>query len=59
MVVVVIVVAAASSSVRCGDHAESSGMWVLGSPLSAVVWQLGPRAWCLLQCLQAKTVSVL
>ena len=45
--------------VRCDDRAKSSGRWLLGSPLSAVVWQLAPRAWCLLQCLLARTVGVL
>ena len=45
--------------VRCDDRAKSSGRWLLGSPLSAVVGQLAPRAWCLLQCLLAKTVGVL
>ena len=43
--------------VRCDDHAKSSGRWLLGSPLSAAVPQLAPRAWCPLQCLLAKTVS--
>ena len=41
------------------DHAKSSGRWLLGSPPSAVVQQLAPRVWCLLQCLLAKTVGVL
>ena len=41
--------------VRCDDHAKSSGRWLLGSPPSAVVRQLAPRAWCPLQCLLAKT----
>ena len=45
--------------VRCDDRAKSSGRWLLGSPLSAVVRQLAPRAWCPLQCLLAKTVGVL
>ena len=45
--------------VRCDDRAKSSGRWLLGSPPSAVVRQLAPRAWCLLQCLLAKTVGVL
>ena len=45
--------------VRCDDRDKSSGRWLLGSPLSAVVWQLAPRAWCPLQCLLAKTVGVL
>ena len=45
--------------VRCDDRAKSSGQWLLGSPPSAVVWQLAPRAWCPLQCLLAKTVGVL
>ena len=43
----------------CDNHAKSSGWWLLGSPLSAVVWHLVPRAWCPLQCLLAKTVGVL
>ena len=38
---------------------KSSGRWLLGSPPSAVVRQLAPRAWCPLQCLLAKTVGVL
>ena len=38
---------------------ETSGHWLLVSPLSAVVQQLVPRAWCLLQCLLAKTFSIL
>ena len=45
--------------VRCDDHAKSSGRWLLGSPPSAVVQQLAPRAWCPLQGLLAKTVGVL
>ena len=45
--------------VRCDDRAKSSGRWLLGSPPSAVVRQLAPRAWCPLQCLLAKTVGVL
>ena len=45
--------------VRCDLRAKSSGRWLLGSPPSAVVRQLAPRAWCPLQCLQAKTVDVL
>ena len=45
--------------VRCDDRAKSSGRWPLGSPPSAVVRQLAPRAWCPLQCLLAKTVGVL
>ena len=45
--------------VRCDDRAKSSGRWLLGSPPSAVVRQLAPRAWCPLQCLLAKTVVVL
>ena len=45
--------------VRCDDRAKSSGQWLLGSPPSAVVRQLAPRAWCPLQCLLAKTVGVL
>ena len=45
--------------VRCDDHAKSSGRWLLGSPPSAVVRQLAPRAWCPLQCLLSKTVGVL
>ena len=45
--------------VRCDDCAKSSGRWLLGSPPSAVVRQLAPRAWCPLQCLLAKTVGVL
>ena len=45
--------------VRCDDRAKSSGRWPLGSPPSAVVQQLAPRAWCPLQCLLAKTVGVL
>ena len=32
---------------------------MLGNPLSAVVRQLAPRAWCPLLCLQGKTVGVL
>ena len=35
--------------VRCDDRAKSSGRWLLGSPPSAVVQQLAPRAWCPLQ----------
>ena len=31
--------------VRCDDRAKSSGRWLLGSPPSAVVRQLAPRAW--------------
>ena len=31
--------------VWCDDCAKSSGRWLLGSPLSIVVWQLAPRAW--------------
>ena len=45
--------------VQCDDRAKSSGWWLLGSPPSAVVRQLALRAWCLLQCLLAKTVGVL
>ena len=45
--------------VRCDDRAKSSGRWLLGSPPSAVVWLLAPRACCPLQCLLAKTVGVL
>ena len=45
--------------VRCNDRAKSSGRWLPGSPPSAEVRQLVPRAWCLLQCLLAKTVGVL
>ena len=45
--------------IRCDDRAKSSGRWLLGSPLSAVVRQLAPRAWWPLQCLLAKTVGVL
>ena len=45
--------------VRCDDRAKSSGRWLLGSPPSAVVRQLAPRAWCPLKCLLAKTVGVL
>ena len=45
--------------VRCDDRTKSSGRWLLGSPPSAVVRQLAPRAWCPLQCLLAKTVGVL
>ena len=45
--------------VRCDDRAKSPGRWLLGSPPSAVVRQLAPRAWCPLQCLPAKTVGVL
>ena len=45
--------------VQCDDRAKSSGRWLLGSPLSVVVRQLAPRAWCPLQCLLAKTVGVL
>ena len=45
--------------VRCDDLAKSSGRWLLGGPLSAVVRQLAHRAWCPLQCLLAKTVGVL
>ena len=45
--------------VRCDDRAKSSGRWLLLSPLSAVVMQIAPRAWCPLQCLLAKTVGVL
>ena len=45
--------------VRCDDSAKSSGRWLLGSPPSAVVRQLAPRARCPLQCLLAKTVGVL
>ena len=45
--------------IRCDDRAKSSGWWPLGSPLSAVVWQLAPRAWFPLLCLLAKTVGVL
>ena len=45
--------------VQCDDRAKSSGRWLLGSPPSAVVRQLAPRAWCPLQCLLAKTVGVL
>ena len=45
--------------VRCDDRAKSSGWFLLGSPPSAVVWQLAPRAWCPLQCLLAKTAGVL
>ena len=45
--------------VRCDDRAKSSGRWLLGSPPSTVVRQLAPRAWYPLQCLMAKTVSVL
>ena len=45
--------------VGCDGRTKSSGRWLLGSPLSAVVGQLAPRAWCLLQCLLAKTVGVL
>ena len=45
--------------VWCDDRAKSSGRWLLGSPPSAVVRQLAPRAWCPLQCLLAKTVGVL
>ena len=39
--------------------AKSSGQWLLGSPLSTVVRQFAPRAWCPLQCLLAKAVGVL
>ena len=45
--------------VRCDDCAKSSGLWLIGSPPSAAVRQLAPRAWCPLQCLLAKTVGVL
>ena len=45
--------------VRCDDRAKSSGRWLLGSPPSAVVRQLAPRAWSPLQCLLTKTVGVL
>ena len=45
--------------VRCDDRAKSSDRWLLGSPPSAVVRQLAPRAWCPLQCLLAKAVGVL
>ena len=45
--------------VRCDGCAKSSGRWLLGSRLSAVVWQLVPRAWSPLRCLLAKTVGVL
>ena len=45
--------------VRCDYLAKSSGQWLLGSPPSAVVRQLAPRAWCPLQCLLTKTVGVL
>ena len=45
--------------VRCDDRAKFSGRWLLGSPPSAVVRQLAPRAWCPLQCLLAKTVGIL
>ena len=45
--------------VQCDDRTKSSGRWLLGSPPSAVVRQLAPRAWCPLQCLLAKTVGVL
>ena len=31
--------------VWCDDHAKFSGWWLLGSPLSPVVWQLARRAW--------------
>ena len=43
--------------VRCDyPGVISSGRWLLGSPLSAVDRQLGPRAWCPRSCRQAKTV---
>ena len=45
--------------VRCDDRAKSSGQWLLGSPPSAVVRQLAPRAWYPFQCLLAKTFGVL
>ena len=45
--------------IRCDDRAKSSDRWLLGSPPSAVVRQLAPRAWCPLQCLWAKTVGIL
>ena len=45
--------------IRCDDSAKSSGRWFPGSPPSAVVWQLAPRAWCPLRCLLSKTVGVL
>ena len=32
--------------------------WLVGIPLSNVVWQLAPRAWCPLGCLQARGVSL-
>ena len=44
--------------VRCNDRAKSSGRWLLGSPLPAVLRQLAPRAWCLLQFLLVRTVGV-
>ena len=43
--------------VQCDHRVKSSGRGLLGSPLSAVVRQHAPRAWCPLLCLQAKTGS--
>ena len=45
--------------VRCDDRTKPSGQWLLGSPPSAVVWQLAHRAWRPFQCLLANTVGIL
>ena len=45
--------------IPCDDHAKSSGRWLLRSPLSAVVRQLVPGAWCPLQCLLSSSKSKL
>ena len=44
---------------RCDDRAKSSDQLLPGNPLSTVVRQLAPRAWCPLQCLLTKTFGVL
>ena len=54
-----LVINATVSSFSSAFDARSSGRWLLRSLLSTVVRQLAPRAWCLLQCLLAKTVGVL
>ena len=43
--------------IRYDDHAKSSGQWLIGSPLSAVVRQLFPRAWCQLSVFWPKLLA--
>ena len=43
--------------VHWDERVISSSWWLPESPLSTVVGQLVPRVWCLLGCLQSKTVG--